>query len=104
MLNMTNFDAHLAAAANGVEREHVNINGTDNPARLIDILERLEMCSAELAVPLKKIAASGGELKEFLQIPVHKLDARLRNTDATVEQRMALKSSLSRHGMLFVQR
>jgi hypothetical protein len=57
-----------------------------------------------LAVPLKTIAAAGGELKEFLQISVYKLDQALRKTEATVEAKIAFKASLHRHNLLVVPR
>jgi hypothetical protein len=103
MLNMTSFDPFLAAKGN--ERTHiVGINGSNSPTRLIETLERLELCSPKLAEPLKTLAAAGEKINEHLQIPVHELDAALRRTDATIEQRMAFKSSLNSLGVLYVVR
>ena len=105
MLNMTNYDERLAATSKGVTKHHVNgITASDNPARLIDVLETLELITPELAVPLKTIAAHGGDVKDFATINVYKLDAKLRETDATLEQRLAFKASLARHGLLVVPR
>jgi hypothetical protein len=81
MLNFTNYDEHVAAASKGIAKTHVNgICASNDPARLVEVLERLDLCSPELAVPLKTIAAAGGELKEFLQVSVYKLDQALRKT------------------------
>jgi hypothetical protein len=103
MLNFTGYDSRLAAK--GEEKNHiVGIGGSDNPTRLIEVLQRLELCSYELGVPLKKIAAAGGELKEFIKIEVHQLDKALRKTDASIEQKMALKSQMNRLGLLTVTR
>jgi hypothetical protein len=79
-------------AAKGEDLIHVvGIGGSDNPVRIIEVLGRLELCSYELGVPLKKIAAAGGELKEVFQIEVHVLGHALRKTDASIEQRLALR-------------
>jgi hypothetical protein len=103
MLNMTNYDPFLAAK--GEEKTHiVGIGGSNSPTRIIETLERLELCSPKLAAPLKTLAAAGEKINEHLQIPVHELDAALRKTDATIEQRLAFKSSLNSLGVLYVVR
>jgi hypothetical protein len=105
MLNFTGFDERIAAASKGVTQQHVNgIGASNDPGRLIDVLETLELITPELAVPLKTIAAHGGAVKDFTTVSVYALDAKLRSTDATVEQRMAFKASLARHGLLTVPR
>jgi hypothetical protein len=102
-MNMTGYDERLAAASKGETKTHVNgICASNDPARLVEVLERLDLCSPELGVPLKTIAAAGGELKEFLQVNVYKLDQALKRTEATIEQRLAFKASLSRFGLLVV--
>ena len=103
MLNFTGYDER--AASNGVTKQHINgINASNDPSRLIDVLETLELITPELAKPLKTIAAHGGPLKDVITLSVYALDAKLRNTDATLEQRLAFKASLARHGMLTVPR
>ena len=105
MLNFTGYDERLAASSKGIEKSHVNgISASDSPSRLLDVLENLELITPELAVPLKKIAAHGGDPKEFITLSVYALDAKLRKTDATVEQRLAFKASLARQGWLTVPR
>jgi hypothetical protein len=105
MLNFTNYDENLAAASKGVTKNHINgIGASDNPGRLVDVLETLELITPELAVPLKTIAAHGGAVKDFTTVSVYALDAKLRGTDATLEQRLAFKASLARHGLLTVPR
>jgi hypothetical protein len=104
-LNFTGYDERLAASSKGIEKNHVNgIGASDDPSRLLDVLETLELIAPELAKPLKTITAHGGEVTEFITLSVYALDAKLRTTDATVEQRMAFKSSLARHGWLTVPR
>jgi hypothetical protein len=80
------------------------INASNDPVRLIQILERLDLVSPEMAKPLKTIAAHGGSVKEVYQVSVDKLDQALRKTEATVEQRLAFKASLDRLGLLVVPR
>jgi hypothetical protein len=105
MLNFTGYDERVAAAANGVTKQHINgINASNDPSRLVDVLETLELITPELAVPLRTIAAHGGEVKDFATVSVYALDAKLRTTDATLEQRLAFKASLARHGLLTVPR
>ena len=105
MLNMTGFDERLAASSSGITKQHINgINASNDPARLLDVLETLELITPELAKPLKTITARGGEVKEFITLSVYALDAKLRMTDATVEQRLAFKASLARHGWLVTPR
>jgi hypothetical protein len=104
-LNFTGYDERLAAASSGVTKSHINgIGGSDNPSRLVDVLEALELITPELAVPLRTIAAAGGPLKEFATVSVYDLDRKLRATDATLDQRLAFKAALSRHGLLTVPR
>jgi hypothetical protein len=107
-LNFTGYDERIAASSKGVTRDHVNgIGGSNNPSKLIDVLETLELITPELAVPLRTIAAANSpdcKVKDFATISVYALDAALRKTDATLEQRLAFKSSLHRHGLLTVPR
>jgi hypothetical protein len=103
MLNMTNVNEH--ATANGVAKIHINgINASNDPSRLLDVLQTLELITPELATPLKTIAAHGGPLKDVFTISVYSLDQKLRETDAPLEARMAFKASLARFGMLVVPR
>lgn len=99
-----NFTGYNEFNANSTEKTHININSSDHLPRLLDILGNLGLVTNELATPLKTIAAAGEPIKEFLQIPVHKLDAKLRNTYSTVEQKIAFKANLDRHGLLVVVR
>jgi hypothetical protein len=80
------------------------INASNDAVRLIQILERLDLVSPEMAKPLKTIAAPGGSVKEVYQVSVYKLDQALRKTEASVEQRLAFKASLDRFGLLVVPR
>ena len=80
------------------------INASNDPVRLIQILERLDLVSPEMAKPLNTIAAHGGSVKEVYQVSVYKLDQALRKTEASVEQRLAFKASLDRFGLLVVPR
>jgi hypothetical protein len=101
MLNMTGYNEH--AAVKGVEKYHINgVNASNDRGRLVEVLERLEVITPEFAKPLKTIFAHGAadKLKEVLQISVYKLDAALRLTDATVDQRLAFKASLAHFGLL----
>jgi hypothetical protein len=101
MQNMTNYDGNHSK----VEKTPINgINASNDPVRLIEILERLDLVSPEMAKPLKTIAAHGGSVKEVFQVSVYKLDQKLRATEASVEQRLAFKASLDRFGLLTVPR
>jgi hypothetical protein len=105
MQNMTGFNEH--ASVKGVEKNHINgINASNDPGRLVEVLERLEVISPEFAKPLKTICAhsDGKQLHEVLQINVYQLDKALKATDATVDQRLAFKASLARFGLLVVPR
>jgi hypothetical protein len=105
MLNFTGYDERVAAASKGVTKQHINgIGAANDPSRLIDVLETLELITPELAVPLRTIAAHGGAVKDFTTVSVYALDAKLRTTDATLEQRLSFKASLARHGLLTVPR
>jgi hypothetical protein len=101
MMNMTGYDGNHSK----VEKTPINgINASNDPVRLIEILERLDLVSPEMAKPLKTIAAHGGSVKEVFQVSVYKLDQKLRTTEASVEQRLAFKASLDRFGLLVVPR
>jgi hypothetical protein len=101
MQNMTGYDGNHSK----VEKTPINgINASNDPVRLIEILERLDLVSPEMAKPLKTIAAHGGSVKEVFQVSVYKLDQKLRTTEASVEQRLAFKASLDRFGLLVVPR
>ncbi len=105
MLNMTGFNEH--AAVKGVEKNHISgINASNDPGRLVEVLERLEVISPEFAKPLKTICAhsDGKQLRDVLQINVYQLDKALKATDATIDQRLAFKASLDRFGLLVVPR
>lgn len=103
MMNMTGYDGNHTK----VEKIPVaGINASNDPVRLVDILERLELVTPEFAKPLRTIAANGAaaSLKDVCQISVYKLDKALAATTATIEARMAFKASLDRFGMLVVPR
>jgi hypothetical protein len=103
MPNMTGYNER--ASSNGAIKNHINgINASNDPSRLLDVLQTLELITPELATPLKTIAAHGGPLKDVFTISVYALDAKLRETDAPLESRMAFKASLARFGMLTVPR
>jgi hypothetical protein len=99
MQNFTGYNEHASIA--GAEKTHFNgINASSDPARLIDVLAGLGLCDYALVPSLKKITASGGSVKEFLQVNVHKLDQVLRGSDASLENRMGFKASLAHAGLL----
>ncbi len=103
MLNLTGYDGNHRK----VEKVPVaGINATNDPVRLIEILERLELITPEFATPLRTIAAHGAaaSLKDVWQISVYKLDKALAGTTASIEARMAFKNSLDRFGLLVVPR
>jgi hypothetical protein len=92
--NLTGYDERVGAG-----KEHVpGVGPTNDPIRLLDTLERLGIVSPEMAKPLKTIAACGKveDCKAFLEVSVHRLDAALRKTTASTEQKMGLKASLAR--------
>jgi hypothetical protein len=76
--------------------------GHGSPARLIDTLTRLGLCSAELATPLKTIAAAGAPIKELFQVNVWELDRALAGVECTIENRINFKSALDQLKILNV--
>ena len=101
MLNYTGYDGnHTKAELTPIP----GINASDDPKRLIDVLLRLDLISDGMAESIKTIAAHGGDVKPHYQVSVYKLDAALKSTGASLENRMGFKASLHRHGLLTVPR
>lgn len=78
---------------------HVNVQSSTDPKRLVSTLSALGVIEDRMATALTTIAASGGSLSEF-GVSVYKLDAALRQTEASVETRLAFKASLHKCGLL----
>ena len=66
----------------------------------IDYEDRLLLCPAELAVPLKQLAAAGQPVGKFHTVTTYELDRALRSVDSSLEQRMSFKLSLRQCGLL----
>jgi len=80
------------------------IAASSSPARLIDVLSRMGLMPRDLGEPLKQLAAAGGKPGDHWKVSVWKLDQVLGNTDASIGNRIAFKSSLDRAGLLSVER
>ena len=78
------------------------IGACNDAGRLVDVLSRLGLCPHGLATPLKSLAAHGKPLKEFFTVSVWDLDRALEGVECTLSQRMQLKASLDRAGLLTV--
>jgi hypothetical protein len=76
--------------------------GHGSPARLLDTLVRLGLCSSELATPLKSIAAAGAPIKELFQVNVWELDRALAGVECSIENRINFKSALDQLNILNV--
>jgi hypothetical protein len=93
------------SAAKPEKRFVPGIGVTNSEGRLVEILTRLGLCSSELAVPLKQIAANGnGKVSDHLKVSVDDLDRALNAVHCTIDQRMGFKASLRQAGLLFVSR
>jgi hypothetical protein len=104
MQNMTGYNPLLANAKE--EKNHVaGIGASNDPARLLDVLDRLGVGpSDDMMTSLKTLSAHGKPIGEHFQVSVVKLDQALRKTEATLEQRLAYKASLHAAGLLMVPR
>jgi len=89
-------------ASKPAKRAVSGIGPSNDPARLIDVLSRLGLCPSGAVAPLKSLAAHGTPLKEFFQVSVWDLDRALEGVECSVSQRMQLKASLDRAGLLTV--
>jgi hypothetical protein len=74
--------------------------GHGSPARLLDALTRLGLCTSELATPLKTISAAGQPMAKFFQVNVWELDKALAGVECTIENRINFKNSLDHLGIL----
>ena len=81
---------------------HIPGIGVGSPARLIEVLNRLGLCTSEMAEPLQQLAAAGKPLKQYFQVSVHDLDRKLENVNCSTTQRLQFKASLDRAGLLTV--
>jgi hypothetical protein len=78
----------------------VGVIANDNPVALVKTLNRLGLCSNEMADPLKKLAAQKRPLSEFFQVSVYDVDMALKGVEASPEDRIGFKSSLKRAGLM----
>ena len=72
----------------------------DLSASAVKTLNRLGLCSNEMADPLKKLAAQKRPLSEFFQVSVYDVDRALKGVEASPEDRIGFKSSLARAGLM----
>jgi hypothetical protein len=86
------------------KRPMPGIGASNDPARLVNVLETLGLCSSVMAEPLRELAAHGKPLRPHFTVSVYKLDEALENIECTVSQRMQFKASLDRAGLLTVPR
>jgi hypothetical protein len=78
------------------------IGSSNNPARLVGVLQRPGLCSDGLAASLGTIAAHGQSVGNFWKVSVRGLDRALASIECTLSHRMQLKASLDLAGMLSV--
>ena len=78
--------------------------GHGSPARLLDTLSRLGLCSNEMATPLKSISAAGHPINHLFTVSVHELDRALEGVECKVADRINFKNALSNLGILTVPR
>jgi len=67
---------------------------------MVQTLQRLGLVPSDLAVSLQTLASHNSPVSEFLKIKVWDLDAKLAETDSSIENRMGFKLALSRAGIL----
>jgi hypothetical protein len=72
------------------------IMGIDNPVALVKTLNRLGLCSNEMADPLQKLAAQKRPLAEFFTVSVHEVDRALKDVECSPQDRIGFKNSLLR--------
>jgi hypothetical protein len=80
------------------------IAASNSQERLISVLDRMGLVPRDLGEALKRLAAAGGKPGDHFKVSVWKLDQVLGNTDASIANRIAFKSSLDRAGLLSVER
>jgi hypothetical protein len=81
-------------------KRHIPGIGAGRGDRLVETLTRLGLCSSELAVPLKELAAAGRPIKEFFTVNIDELDRALNTVECSIEDRMRFKHSLHVAGLL----
>ena len=81
-------------------KRHVSGIGAGSPARLVEILSRLNLVPNELTTPLQTLAAHGKPLSQYFQVATDALDVALMGVECSIEQRFAFKSSLNKAGLL----
>jgi len=76
------------------------IIANDNPVALVKTLNRLGLCSNQMADPLQKLAAAGRPLKEFFTVSVYEVDRALKDVECSPQDRIGWKNSLLRAGLM----
>lgn len=76
------------------------IIANDNPVALVKALNRLGLCSNEMADPLQKLAAAGRPLGEFFKVAMHDVDRALFGVEGDPRDRIGFKNSLLRAGLI----